>query len=114
MICLHFVFCSAWYWKCMLKPWGLKVVSVCLCIFSIMVVWSEVLFFVPQPTLSLFAIFINLAKNNYEYFYIEVRQQDILLLKLTQSTKTSNTDPGCFCLTDLDSPEILMNELFLF
>ncbi|XP_013409008.1 LMBR1 domain-containing protein 2 [Lingula anatina] len=61
-----------WYWKCLFQSWVLKIVSVILAIFSMMVVWSEVTFFNKKPVLSLFAIFINLAKENYNYLYIEL------------------------------------------
>ena len=44
-----------------------------------MVVWSECLFFVQKPVLSLFALFVQFAKQNYDYFYIEV---NILMQKL--------------------------------
>ncbi|CAH1775347.1 unnamed protein product [Owenia fusiformis] len=61
-----------WYWKCILKAWVLKAVAIVLCIFTAMVVWCEVTFFSKSPVLSLFAIFIQLAKRNYDYFYIEL------------------------------------------
>jgi hypothetical protein len=38
---------------------------------SLFVVWSEATFFSKSPTLSLFAIFVNLAKKNYNYFALE-------------------------------------------
>lgn len=41
-------------------------------IFSVAVVWSEVTFFNKQPVLSIFAMIVNLAKINYDYFTIEV------------------------------------------
>ena len=37
-----------------------------------MIVWSELTFFNKSPTLSLFAVFINAAKANYDYLAIEV------------------------------------------
>ncbi len=57
----------------MIRPWVLKVLAVVLALYTFMVVWSECLFFVKEPVLSLFAVFINLAKTNYDYFSIEVR-----------------------------------------
>ena len=47
--------------------------AVILTIMSFMVVWSECLFFIKDPVLSLFAVFINLARENYDYAYIEVK-----------------------------------------
>ncbi|XP_064604856.1 G-protein coupled receptor-associated protein LMBRD2-like [Liolophura sinensis] len=61
-----------WYWKVQFRPITMKVFSVLLMIFSFMVVWSECLFFIKEPVLSLFAVFINLAKENYDYLYIEL------------------------------------------
>ncbi|KAL3869675.1 hypothetical protein ACJMK2_042337 [Sinanodonta woodiana] len=61
-----------WYWKCMLEPWVMRGLAVILIIISFMVVWSECLFFIKQPVLSIFAIFIDLAKVNYDYVYIEL------------------------------------------
>ena len=61
-----------WYWKCRARPWVFRVVTVILAIFSFMVVWSECLFFVKSPTLSLFAVFLNVAQKNYDYVYIEL------------------------------------------
>ena len=57
----------------MIEPWVLRGVAVVLTILSFMVVWSECLFFIKEPVLSIFAVFINLAKENYDYAYIEVR-----------------------------------------
>ena len=72
-ISVFYVNFSEWYWKCFLQPWVLRVVAVILTIVSFMVVWSECLFFVKDPVLSVFAVFINLAKENYDYVFIEVR-----------------------------------------
>ena len=51
-------------------------VSLVLMVLSFMVVWSECLFFIKSPVLSLFAVFIDLARNNYDYAYIEVREKE--------------------------------------
>ena len=64
---------AEWYWYCSIQPAVRKVLALCLAVFSLMVVWSECTFFNENPVLSLFAIFVNLAKKNYDYFYIEVR-----------------------------------------
>ncbi|KAM6474233.1 G-protein coupled receptor-associated protein LMBRD2 [Liasis olivaceus] len=61
-----------WYWECLLRPWFHRVLAIILAIFSIIVVWSECTFFSPKPVLSLFAVFIQLAEKNYNYFYIEM------------------------------------------
>ncbi|XP_033117086.1 G-protein coupled receptor-associated protein LMBRD2B-like [Anneissia japonica] len=60
-----------WYWKIVVEPVCLKVLAVLLVIFSFMVIWSEVTFFSTDPVLSLFAVFIDIAKRNYHYIYIE-------------------------------------------
>ncbi|XP_043199835.1 LMBR1 domain-containing protein 2 homolog [Amphibalanus amphitrite] len=61
-----------WYWKCRLRGYALRCLSVVCAITSFMVVWSELTFFNKSPTLSLFAVFINAAKSNYDYLAIEV------------------------------------------
>ncbi|XP_021377024.1 LMBR1 domain-containing protein 2-like isoform X6 [Mizuhopecten yessoensis] len=61
-----------WYWKCLLRPWFRRILAVLLTVLSFMVVWSECLFFIKEPVLSLFAVFIDLAKQNYDYVYIEL------------------------------------------
>lgn len=62
-----------WYWKCVIRSYVQKIIAVCTGCLSIAVVWSEVTFFNKTPVLSLFAQFLNLAKENYDYFTIEVR-----------------------------------------
>lgn len=43
-----------------------------LALVSILVVWSELTFFNADPALSLFAIFVRMAKEHYDYLAIEV------------------------------------------
>ncbi|XP_067951497.1 G-protein coupled receptor-associated protein LMBRD2-like isoform X2 [Watersipora subatra] len=61
-----------WWWRITIRPILLKLASVVLAIFSVMVVWSECVFFVPQPVLSLFAIFIRLGSSHFTNVSIEV------------------------------------------
>ncbi|KAH0627883.1 hypothetical protein JD844_008430 [Phrynosoma platyrhinos] len=61
-----------WYWECLLRPWFHRILAIILATFSIIVVWSECTFFSTKPVLSLFAVFIQLAEKNYNYFYIEM------------------------------------------
>ncbi|XP_012941746.1 G-protein coupled receptor-associated protein LMBRD2 [Aplysia californica] len=61
-----------WYWKCSVRPYVYMIGAAVLTIMSFMVVWSECLFFIKEPVLSLFAVFINLARENYDYAYIEL------------------------------------------
>ncbi|XP_045141002.1 G-protein coupled receptor-associated protein LMBRD2 isoform X5 [Echinops telfairi] len=61
-----------WYWECLLRPWFHRILAVILSIFSVIVVWSECTFFSTRPVLSLFAVFIQLAENTYNYIYIEI------------------------------------------
>jgi len=60
-----------WYWKCLVSPILLRAVSVIFMVLSCMIVWSEVTFFSIHPPLSLFAVFVNLAKSSYNYFALE-------------------------------------------
>ena len=56
----------------MVRPLVLKFLSVCTAVMSFFVVWSEVLFFVKSPVLSLFAVFVQSAQVKHNYFAIEV------------------------------------------
>lgn len=49
-----------------------------LALLSVLVVWSELTFFNASPVLSIFAIFVNLAKEYYDYLSIEVRHPLII------------------------------------
>ncbi|XP_031825371.1 LMBR1 domain-containing protein 2 homolog [Nomia melanderi] len=61
-----------WYWKCVIKSYVQKIAAITAGCLSVAVVWSEVTFFNKSPVLSLFAQFVNLAKENYDYFTIEL------------------------------------------
>ncbi|XP_012684125.1 G-protein coupled receptor-associated protein LMBRD2a [Clupea harengus] len=61
-----------WYWECKLRHWFYRGLAVILMLVSVAVVWSECTFFSTQPVLSLFAVFIQLAEKEYNYFYIEM------------------------------------------
>ncbi|KAL2091756.1 hypothetical protein ACEWY4_011554 [Coilia grayii] len=61
-----------WYWECLLRRWFYRALAVTLMLFSVVVVWSECTFFSTRHVLSLFAIFIQLAERDYNYFYIEM------------------------------------------
>uniref|UniRef100_A0A8D3E5N2 LMBR1 domain-containing protein 2 n=1 Tax=Scophthalmus maximus TaxID=52904 RepID=A0A8D3E5N2_SCOMX len=63
---------AEWYWQCLLKCWFYRLLSVLLTLFSVAVVWSECTFFSTRPVLSLFAVFIQLAEQDYNYLYIEM------------------------------------------
>ncbi|KAG8202034.1 hypothetical protein JTE90_010403 [Oedothorax gibbosus] len=60
-----------WYWYCMIRIWVFRALCVVLSIFSGFVVWSELTFFARSPTLSFFALFIQSAAANYNYFAVE-------------------------------------------
>nr|CAG4651686.1 EOG090X03B7 [Triops cancriformis] len=61
-----------WFWKCRLEKYVLRFIAVILAILSSIVVWSELTFFKANPTLSLFAIFVEKAKQTYDYHSIEI------------------------------------------
>nr|CAG4637678.1 EOG090X03B7 [Chydorus sphaericus] len=61
-----------WYWKCFLRRYLCQALAAVLALLSILVVWSELTFFNAEPVLSLFAIFVNLAKEYYDYLSIEL------------------------------------------
>jgi len=61
-----------WYWKCLFRRYLCQALAAVLALMSVMVVWSELTFFNAEPVLSLFAIFVNLAKTSYDYVSIEL------------------------------------------
>ncbi|XP_071548396.1 LMBR1 domain-containing protein 2 homolog [Panulirus ornatus] len=61
-----------WLWRCRVRGYLLRALAVCFALVSVVVIWSELTFFSTNPTISLFAVFVNLAKENYDYFTIEV------------------------------------------
>nr|CAG4643818.1 EOG090X03B7 [Lepidurus arcticus] len=61
-----------WFWKCRLEKYVLRFLALTLAILSGAVVWSELTFFKANPTLSLFAIFVDKAKESYDYHSIEL------------------------------------------
>ena len=63
---------AEWYWKCLFRRYLCQALAAVLALLSVLVVWSELTFFNAQPVLSLFAIFVNLAKEYYDYLSIEV------------------------------------------
>lgn len=69
---VYTLFIAEWYYRCVLHSWLLKVLSVITGLLSIMVVWSEVTFFNEKPVLSLFAVFLNMTIENYDYLTMEL------------------------------------------
>jgi len=72
---LHRFICTPtieWYWECVLRQWFYRLLALCLCLLSVVVVWSECTFFSTHPVLSLFAVFIQEAEKQYNYICIEM------------------------------------------
>lgn len=61
-----------WMYRCKIKKYLLKTVSILMTILTFMVIWSEMTFFNKKPVLSLFAIFLNTSRETYNYFSIEI------------------------------------------
>lgn len=57
---------------CVIVPNLLKMAAIMAGLMSVMLTWSEVTFSFTFPTLSLYAIFIQLAASNNDYRWIEV------------------------------------------
>ncbi|XP_018320337.1 LMBR1 domain-containing protein 2 homolog [Agrilus planipennis] len=68
-----------WYWKCILQNYTTRVLALLAATLSVAIVWSEVTFFNKQPVLSIFAVIVNVAKKNYDYFTIEVLSRVVIL-----------------------------------
>ena len=63
---------AEWWWHNWFYPLGCGLLGITMSVMSVMVVWSECLFFVKSPVLSVFGVFVNLAKTSYSYHAIEV------------------------------------------
>lgn len=50
----------------------LQTLSVITGVLSVVIVWSEMTFFKKQPVLSIFAVMVNMAKQNNDYVMIQV------------------------------------------
>ena len=61
-----------WYWKVLLRHWVYRVCAVILFLFSLIIVWSEATFGIPNVRLSIIANIIYLGHNNTNYIVIEV------------------------------------------
>ncbi|CAJ1068920.1 G-protein coupled receptor-associated protein LMBRD2B-like [Xyrichtys novacula] len=61
-----------WYWECVFRQSFYKLLAVLLCLLSAAVVWSECTFFSTHPVLSLFAVFVQKAEEQYNYICIEM------------------------------------------
>lgn len=63
-----------WYWKCLIRPWLLRIVGFTLAILSVAVVWSEMTFPISifSTKLSLFAYFVDEFQSDQRYFISEV------------------------------------------
>ena len=65
--------CTEWYWKVLLRHWVYRACAVILFLFSLIIVWSEATFGIPNVRLSIIAQIIYLGHNNTNYIIIEVR-----------------------------------------
>eukprot|EP00054_Salpingoeca_dolichothecata_P021195 m.135197 g.135197 ORF g.135197 m.135197 type:complete len:713 (-) comp23900_c0_seq1:167-2305(-) len=61
-----------WYWKVKIEPLLNLALAVICTLFSIALVWSEVLFSLESPTLSIYAQVITWAGRDEQYFNIEL------------------------------------------
>lgn len=61
-----------WLWYCLFKKWLLKFIAILLLLLTLMVIWSEMTFFNKKPVISFFALFLNSARESYNYFAIEI------------------------------------------
>ncbi|KAI4460461.1 hypothetical protein MML48_5g00012515 [Holotrichia oblita] len=77
----RFIYSSTieWYWKCFLYCYCKKTLAVLAAILSVAVVWSEVTFFNKEPPLSIFAIIVNISRDNYDYLTIEILSTVVIL-----------------------------------
>lgn len=61
-----------WFYYCWIRKYMMKLLSIILMATTVIVIWSEMTFFNKKPVLSIFAVFLNRARNTYNYFSIEL------------------------------------------
>lgn len=61
-----------WYWRCRLKGWGLRFLGASLGVVSVVLVWSEMSFFVRYPILSILGLLHRSAETRHDYVGMEV------------------------------------------
>lgn len=61
-----------WYWKILIRRWVYRVIAVIIGFLSLCIVWSEVLFGVVNPHLSIFAYLVFVGHQLGKYSAIEV------------------------------------------
>ena len=93
----------------MVYPWGMWILSFVVILLSIVVVWSECLFFIVEPVLSIFALFVQLAADDQNYFAIEVcityrlkqkrLKSPLIIVRIEKGTMLSMALNVLFCPT---------------
>lgn len=61
-----------WLYQCWIKKYALKLFALLLCWLTLCLIWSESTFFNKRPVLSLFALFLGLSRETYNFFIIEL------------------------------------------
>ncbi|XP_044742376.1 LMBR1 domain-containing protein 2 homolog isoform X2 [Chrysoperla carnea] len=61
-----------WYWKCIIQRYIRLTLALITGLLSFAVVWSEVTFFNRKPVLSIFARYLAVSKDSYDYLTIEL------------------------------------------
>ncbi|XP_050033222.1 G-protein coupled receptor-associated protein LMBRD2B isoform X1 [Dermacentor andersoni] len=61
-----------WYWLCRVRSVCLRALSLLLGVWSVVVVWSEMTFFIRSPMVSLFGLFHRAAERRHDYLAIEL------------------------------------------
>jgi hypothetical protein len=67
-----FTLALEWYWKVWIRIWAYRVVAVMLLFLSVCIIWSEVLFSVVKPHLSIFAFLVYIGHQFGQYTAIEI------------------------------------------
>ena len=61
-----------WYWRCLLRNYFMKLLSISFGVMSVVVIWSECTFWVRKPTLSIFALLVEHWSLKHNYFNLEL------------------------------------------
>eukprot|EP00127_Corallochytrium_limacisporum_P006722 Clim_evm11s234 gene=Clim_evmTU11s234 len=60
-----------WWWNCRIEPYAMRLGAVVMTLLSLILIWSEVVFFLVNPTLSVYALIIGSTGKNYDYTQVQ-------------------------------------------
>ena len=68
------LFCTPtveWYWRCMLRSLLLRVLAGIFAVFTVLLIFSEVTFFIRQPIISIIGVIHRSLEHSHSYLGLE-------------------------------------------